>query len=221
MPETSETEFSGEQLEQIRKNLLQQIESMPPEKADELREQIESMPDSDLIEFVKKNTAMQQGGEGGQCIFCLISEGKVESSRIYEDSEIVSVLDINPMSRGHALIIPKEHISETEQLKAGTFEKARMLAGMLKKELKADSIEILTSSRLGHAIINIIPAYNNIPSFDFKRQKISKEDLKNTADILAGALKDSEEKSQENVEKEQKAKASEEVKNIRIKRRIP
>ena len=130
-------------------------------------------------------------------------------------------MDINPLSKGHTLIIPREHIPKTENLKASTFEKARMLSSLIKKELNADSIEILTSSRLGHAIINIIPVYKNIPSFDFKRQKTPKDGLKKIADKLTIALKNNEDKEEEKIIEKQKAKASEEVKNIRIKRRVP
>lgn len=217
-----EAKIPKEKIEQIRQNILAQVKNFPPDKADELKEQIESMSDDEFIDFLKKNNMFQQGeGQEQQCIFCLISEGKVESFKLYEDSEIIAVLDINPISQGHSLIIPKAHISDVGELKASMFEKARMLSILLKKEMKADSIELLTSSRLGHIIINIIPVYNNAPLLEFKRQKASKDNLKNIADNLSIALKDNEQKEEENKAKEQKAKASEEVKNIRIKRRRP
>ncbi|MBI2047175.1 HIT family protein [Candidatus Pacearchaeota archaeon] len=217
-----EAKIPKEEIERIRQNILAQVKNFPPDKADELREQIEAMPDDEFVDFLRKNNMTQQGeSQEQQCIFCLISEGKVESSSVYEDSEIIAVLDINPLSKGHTLIIPREHISKTENLKASTFEKARMLSSLIKKELNADSIEILTSSRLGHAIINIIPVYNNAPLLDFKRQKTPKESIKEIAGKLAVALKDNEQKEEENKAMEQKAKASEEVKNIRIKRRRP
>lgn len=217
-----EAKIPKEEIERIRQNILAQVKNFPPDKADELREQIEAMSDDEFVDFLRKNNMAQQGeSQEQQCIFCLISEGKVESSSVYEDSEIIAVLDINPLSKGHTLIIPREHISKTENLKASTFEKARMLSSLIKKELNADSIEILTSSRLGHAIINIIPVYNNAPLLDFKRQKTPKESIKEIAGKLAVALKDNEQKEEENKAMEQKAKASEEVKNIRIKRRRP
>jgi len=217
-----EAKISKEEIERIRQNILAQVKNFPPDKADELKEQIEAMSDDEFIDFLRKNNMIQQGeSQEQQCIFCLISEGKVESFNVYEDSEIIAVLDINPLSKGHTLIIPREHIPKTENLKASTFEKARMLSSLIKKELNADSIEILTSSRLGHAIINIIPVYNNAPLLDFKRQKTPKENIKEIAGKLAVALKDNEEKEEESKIEKQKAKASEEVKNIRIKRRIP
>ena len=105
MPEeTEKEEISSEQIEAIRQKLLEQIESMPPEQAEQLREQIEEMSDAELIEFLKRQgKAKGQSGQVQECIFCLISEGKIESHKIYEDSEILAVLDINPISNGHAL----------------------------------------------------------------------------------------------------------------------
>jgi histidine triad (HIT) family protein len=43
------------------------------------------------------------------CIFCKIIKGEIPCDKIYEDDKIFSFLDINPVSKGHALIIPKEH----------------------------------------------------------------------------------------------------------------
>ena len=225
MPEeTEKEEISSEQIEAIRQKLLEQIESMPPEQAEQLREQIEEMSDAELIEFLKRQgKAKGQSGQVQECIFCLISEGKIESHKIYEDSEILAVLDINPISNGHALIIPKKHISKIEELKATIWEKVRMIASLIKNELKADNIEILTNSRLGHVSINIIPIYNNKPVLDFERQKAKPEELKKTADKIAKKIKDAdtEEKKQKEEYEKRKAKELEQLKNIKIKRRIP
>ena len=46
------------------------------------------------------------------CIFCKIASGEIPCTKIYEDEKVISFLDIGPVNKGHALVIPKEH-SET------------------------------------------------------------------------------------------------------------
>ena len=43
------------------------------------------------------------------CIFCKIAAGEIPSRKIYEDSDLIAIMDLNPTSKGHSLIIPKEH----------------------------------------------------------------------------------------------------------------
>lgn len=43
------------------------------------------------------------------CIFCKIVAGKISCHRLYEDDDVISFLDIGPLSRGHCLIIPRAH----------------------------------------------------------------------------------------------------------------
>ena len=44
------------------------------------------------------------------CVFCKIIKGEIPSYKIYEDDDVLAFLDINPVSPGHTLIIPKKHI---------------------------------------------------------------------------------------------------------------
>ncbi len=46
------------------------------------------------------------------CIFCKIIAGKVPSAKVYEDSQSVAFLDINPANKGHCLIVPKTHVQD-------------------------------------------------------------------------------------------------------------
>ena len=43
------------------------------------------------------------------CIFCKIAKGEIHSATVYEDSHFTVILDVNPATKGHCLIIPKEH----------------------------------------------------------------------------------------------------------------
>lgn len=46
------------------------------------------------------------------CIFCKIVEGEMPSHKVYEDEKVVAFLDANPVSRGHTLVVPKEHVED-------------------------------------------------------------------------------------------------------------
>ena len=46
------------------------------------------------------------------CIFCKIANGEIPSATIYEDDDFRAILDLGPASRGHALLLPKEHYAD-------------------------------------------------------------------------------------------------------------
>ena len=50
------------------------------------------------------------------CIFCKIANGEIPSSTVYEDEDFRVILDLGPASRGHALILPKEHFADICEL---------------------------------------------------------------------------------------------------------
>ncbi|MBQ4559204.1 MAG: HIT family protein [Tyzzerella sp.] len=50
------------------------------------------------------------------CIFCKIAAGEIPSATIYEDDDFRVILDIEPASKGHALILPKEHYANLYEL---------------------------------------------------------------------------------------------------------
>ena len=57
------------------------------------------------------------------CIFCKIANGELPSERVFEDGDFVAILDINPASEGHTLIMPKAHTPNL--LEASRFPKNR------------------------------------------------------------------------------------------------
>lgn len=46
------------------------------------------------------------------CIFCRIIDGELPSHKVYEDEDVIAFLDANPVSRGHTLVVPKEHLED-------------------------------------------------------------------------------------------------------------
>ena len=69
------------------------------------------------------------------CIFCMIKDGKIPSSKVYEDDTMLAFKDVNPQAPVHILVIPKEHIesvdcitSENSAIVAKIFEKIPQIA---------------------------------------------------------------------------------------------
>ena len=62
------------------------------------------------------------------CIFCKIAGGEIPSTTLYEDADFRVILDISPASKGHALILPKEHYANLYELDDALAAKALVLA---------------------------------------------------------------------------------------------
>lgn len=48
--------------------------------------------------------------ESGDCVFCQIIKDKINAHKVYEDDKAVAFLDLNPVSKGHTLVVPKKHV---------------------------------------------------------------------------------------------------------------
>ena len=134
------------------------------------------------------------------CIFCKIVKGEIASKKIYENEKVLAFLDVNPVSKGHILIIPKKHFENIYEIKDSYLKEiisvAKIIAESLKKSLNADSVNILHASgkdaqqSVFHFHIHLIPRYKDDgfdiwPKSDYKelnldeiKNKIAKEILK-------------------------------------------
>lgn len=63
-----------------------------------------------------------------KCIFCKLANGDIPTSTLYEDEDFRVILDVSPASKGHALIIPKEHYANLYELDDGIAAKVLVLA---------------------------------------------------------------------------------------------
>ena len=62
------------------------------------------------------------------CIFCKIANGEIPSATLYEDEEFRVILDLGPATKGHALILPKEHYANLYEIPEETAGKSIILA---------------------------------------------------------------------------------------------
>lgn len=174
------------QVKQIKEKLISHIESTFPEnKKNSAIEQIKSMNEKELEEFLEKNNLIKSNES--QCIFCSILEGKVQSYKVAEDKNALAVLNINPLSRGHTIIIPKEHKKEiSEQVQ----EFSKQVGILLKERLSPKKISVKQSNMFGHEIIDLIPIYED--NQELKSSKISPKELKNLQEFLIQSEKKQE-----------------------------
>jgi histidine triad (HIT) family protein len=103
------------------------------------------------------------------CIFCKIVAGELPATIVGEDERTISFMDISPATRGHALVIPREHSAdllavEREDLTAVSLA-AQRLAGRMKERLGADGVNLLNScgavafQTVFHFHMHVIPRY--------------------------------------------------------------
>lgn len=70
------------------------------------------------------------------CIFCKIANGEIPSATLYEDEDFRVILDLGPVSKGHALILPKAHAANIYELPDETAGKAMILAKHMATRLR-------------------------------------------------------------------------------------
>jgi len=96
------------------------------------------------------------------CIFCQIASGKLPSTKVYEDDRFLAFMDINPVARGHTLVIPKEHhemvFDMPDVLLKDIIVVAKRTALAVKTALAAEGINLFQSN--GRAAMQIIPHYH-------------------------------------------------------------
>ena len=102
------------------------------------------------------------------CIFCNIVAGIAPCYKIYEDELSLAILDINPFSRGHSLVIPKKHVPWWHELSdeenASLFRVSKVVADKMMKALNPDFICMYARGRrIPHTHIFLVPTYSDDP----------------------------------------------------------
>ncbi|HIH17466.1 MAG TPA: HIT family protein [Nanoarchaeota archaeon] len=162
-------------------------EELSEEQIAQLKRFAELPPDKKL-ELIEK-----------QCIFCQISKGSIETIKVFEDSEIIVALDINPAVPGHTLIFPKKHFQFLFQISPETREKifstASSLSIYLVNVLKAGGFNLYVANgatagqKMPHFVLHLIPRFDKDGlSFDWDAKKANQEELKKIAAMLKTSL---------------------------------
>ena len=107
------------------------------------------------------------------CLFCKIVAGEIPSTRVDEDERTVAFMDINPATRGHVLIVPREHSADLHEIAAEDLQAcalaAQRIAGRLRDRLGADGVNLINScgqvawQTVFHFHVHVIPRYAGDP----------------------------------------------------------
>ena len=133
------------------------------------------------------------------CIFCKIANGEIPSSTIYEDEDFRVILDLGPASRGHALILPKNHYQDVCALDEAVAAKALPLAAKIgaamKKALGCSEFNVVQNNgksagqTVFHFHIHVIPRYDGGPEMvTWKPGEATGEELAQTAELIKKEL---------------------------------
>ena len=107
------------------------------------------------------------------CLFCGIVAGDVAGEVVASDEHTVAFMDINPATRGHALVVPREHSADLMDISDEALERtmiaARRLARRMEETLEPDGFNILNACRpaawqtVFHFHVHVIPRYDDDP----------------------------------------------------------
>ena len=132
------------------------------------------------------------------CIFCKIAAGEIPSNTIYEDDSFRVILDLGPATRGHALVLPKNHYADLfeipEDVLADAAKVAKKVAGTMKEKLSCDGLNLVQNNgeaagqTVMHFHLHIIPRYaNDGQHILWKPTSPSPEELAAIKDTIVGA----------------------------------
>jgi histidine triad (HIT) family protein len=107
------------------------------------------------------------------CLFCKIVAGEIPATRVYEDERTIAFMDINPGTRGHLLVIPREHAKDLIEIDpedlAAVAKAAKIMAERVKERLEADGVNLINScgsqawQTVFHFHLHVIPRYTGDP----------------------------------------------------------
>ena len=171
--------LTQEQSAEIKKQLLKQVEQLPQENKEEIKKYIQELNPSQLEEFLKQNKiqiseqGLSQEQKSEKPIFQSIVDGEIPSYKIDENKKAVAILEINPLSKGHSIVIPKKQVP-TEKIPKSAMSLAQKIAKKIKSKLKPEDIKIETSNFQNYPMINIIPIYKDVK---LEKKKVSEKEL--------------------------------------------
>jgi histidine triad (HIT) family protein len=149
-------------------------EQISAEQRKELEEKLKNMSPEEIADLQKQ-----------QCIFCQIIDGKIPSKKVYEDDQVLVILDIRPATKGHCLIIPKKHYGIMPQIPekelSYLFLVSKAMSKIVLKSLHVDGTNIFVANgpaagqRAPHFMIHLIPRKSGDNLFPLNEVPIESE----------------------------------------------
>jgi len=106
----------------------------------------------------------------GDCIFCKIIEGSIPANKVYEDEFVLAFMDIQPINKGHVLVIPKKHAALVHELDddsaSKVFQAGRKISAALRKSgTKCEAVNLFIADgkaagqEVFHVHLHVIPRF--------------------------------------------------------------
>lgn len=128
------------------------------------------------------------------CIFCEIAAGRMDAHRVYEDKSHIAILDKYPITRGHTLVIPRDHHEKIIDLPtdgvSALFSRVPAVARAILKATGADGFNIgqnngrAANQIIPHVHVHIIPRYEKSSNPWKSRMIANDDDLKDLAEKI-------------------------------------
>lgn len=132
------------------------------------------------------------------CIFCKIIAGEIPCTKIYEDDNFISFMDIKPTTKGHCLIVPKEHretiLEENIEIGGKLFAIIQKIASATKESMEASGMNIGINigsdagQEIFHTHIHLIPRYKGDNLGQWPRQEGNMAELAIQAEKIINKL---------------------------------
>lgn len=133
------------------------------------------------------------------CIFCKLANGIIPTNSLYEDEKVNVIFDAGPATKGHVLIIPKEHYDDIysldDETAAHVFKVAVKISNALNKALKPDGLNVVQNNgeaagqTVFHFHTHIIPRYaDDKVNIGWTPGTVSEEEIKLIKEEISGQL---------------------------------
>ena len=133
------------------------------------------------------------------CVFCKIRDGQIPAMKIFEDTRTLCIMDINPISPGHCLVLPKTHAATIFDADAADLQAAmataKRVAIALKQALEPEGLNILQANgpaafqSVPHFHLHLIPRWmRDGKGFDWKLSPGNRGEIAKTGEQLRAAL---------------------------------
>ena len=130
------------------------------------------------------------------CIFCDIISGKIPSSKVYEDDDVLAILDVSQVTFGHTLVMPKKHDADILEADEETVVKCAKVISKLSKQIVhntgAAGCNVLNNcgevagQTVHHLHFHIIPRYSESDAVCFQFNESEKQDLAKVLEKVKG-----------------------------------
>ena len=179
--------LTPEQVKELKAQLSNQIKNMPEAQRKAAQAQIDEMSPEAIESMLEQQKA--QGPKDKKPIFRAIIAGEIPSKKIDENKEVIAVLDIRPISKGHVIILSKKHITNSKEMPTSAFTLAKKIAKKISSKLKSSGAEIVTESKFGEIILNIVPIYDKPLDLSSPRTEMTEEEINEVFKKLVKIIK--------------------------------